>query len=123
MTEPNINTGPEPFSRWLFAQRDGRAHAELTAALAEVSQAVMDTGRAGEITLKIRIAKATPTGHQLFVADQVTAKPPRPEREQSLFFFDEENWSLSRSDPRQTALPLQEVPRPGPLEPRHIHQA
>lgn len=104
---------PPPFSQWLFAQRNGATHAELTDALAEVGRAVMETGRAGSITLKISIGKASKKGgHQMIVADDVQVKAPRPERDESLFFFDEETGTLSRTDPKQPQLPLREVPRP-----------
>ena len=108
-------SGPEPFSKWLFSQRDGATHSELTDALAAVALAVMETGKAGEITLKIRISKASRQGgHQMFIADQITAKPPEPDRDETLFFFDEDSFSLSRRDPHQQELPLQELPRTKP---------
>ncbi len=103
---------PQPFSAWLHAQRNGATHAELTDALAEVAEAVMETGKAGSVSLQIKISKASKKGgHQMLVADVVTAKPPKAERGESLFFFDEETSSLTRKDPLQAELPLQEVPR------------
>lgn len=104
--------GPtEPFSRWLFAQRNGAAHAELTEALAKVALAVMETGKAGEINLRIRISKASRQGgHQMFVRDQITSKTPEADREETLYFFNEDTFSLTRHDPRQIPLPLQIIP-------------
>lgn len=118
MTDPTTNDEdgpgqPEPFSSFLFAQRKGATHGELTDGLAELLQAVMDTGKAGTLTLQIKVSKATKNGgNQMFVADTVTVKAPKAAREESLFFFDERTSSLSRNDPTQPALPLQEVPAP-----------
>lgn len=110
--DPENETQPtEPFSRWLFQQRNGATHAELTDALAEVGAAVMETGKPGEVVLRIKVSKASKKGgHQMLVADDVTVKAPRPSRDESLFFFDERTGSLTRTDPLQPALPLQEVP-------------
>jgi hypothetical protein len=117
----SAQSGPEPFSKWLFSQRDGATHSELTDALATVALAVMETGKAGEITLKIRISKASRQGgHQMFIADQITTKAPEPDRDETLFFFDEDSFSLSRRDPRQQELPLQELPRTKPTTLKEI---
>jgi hypothetical protein len=121
MGTPNLNNGPEPFSCWLLAQRNGVTHSELTDALAQVAHAVMETGKAGELTLKIRISKAARGGgHQMFVADQITTKIPELDREETLFFFDEDSFSLSRNDPHQPELPLQVLPR---LQPSDLKEA
>jgi hypothetical protein len=121
MASPNLNNGPQPFTRWLHCQRGGAAHSELTDALAKVALAVMETGKAGELTLKIRISKASRAGgHQMFVADQITTKVPELDKEETLFFFDEDSFSLSRSDPRQSELPLQVLPR---LQPSDLKEA
>lgn len=104
---------PQPFSQWLFAQRNGTTHAELTDALAEVGAAVMETGKAGEVVLRIKVQKASKKGgHQMLVSDEVQVKAPKPARDESLFFFDERTGSLTRTDPHQPSLPLQEVPKP-----------
>lgn len=122
MTDPNPkevgmadNDTPntQPFSQWLFQQRSGATHAELTDALAEVGAAVMETGKPGEVVLRIKVSKASKKGgHQMLVADDVIVKAPKPARDESLFFFDERTGSLTRTDPLQPSLPLQEVPAP-----------
>lgn len=111
--DPTPEVAPPPFSQWLFAQRGGATHAELTDALADVSKAVMETGRPGEVVLKIKVSKASKKGgHQMLVADDVLVKAPRVARDESLFFFDESTSGLTRTDPLQPQLPLREVPRP-----------
>lgn len=121
MGTPNLNNNPEPFTKWLHSQRNGATHSELTDALAKVALAVMETGKAGELTLKIRISKAARGGgHQMFVADQITTKIPELDKEETLFFFDEDSFSLSRNDPHQPELPLQIIPR---IQPTTLHEA
>jgi hypothetical protein len=104
---------PQPFSQWLFAQRGGATHAELTDGLAALAEAVMDTGKSGSLTLQIKVGKASKNGgHQMIVSDVVVVKAPTPARTESIFFFDEKTCSLTRQDPLQPQLPLQEVPKP-----------
>lgn len=99
------------FGQFLFTQRDGAAHDELTIALAELAQAVMDTDKSGSITLKITIKKAAKHGRQLVISDVVSMKKPEFDRDASIFFLDQESGGLSRRDPLQQELPLREVPR------------
>lgn len=109
---------PEPFTRTLHAIRGGALHAELTDELAALTEAVMETGKAGTLTLQIKVAKASKAGgHQMLVTDLVTSKPPRPDRGESFFFYDAESGGITRHDPLQPELPLREVPRPN-----HHHQ-
>lgn len=102
---------PQPFSQWLFAQRAGATHAELTDGLAELATQVHETGKGGKLLLEITIGPASKNGgHQMLVSDRVVVKAPTPKRTESFFFFDERNGSLTRNDPLQPQLPLQEVP-------------
>lgn len=116
MTTPETEDGapaPQPFSSWLFAQRNGTTHAELTDGLAALAEAVMETGKSGSLTLQIKVGKASKNGgHQMLVSDVVVVKAPTPARTESIFFFDEKTCSLTRQDPLQPQLPLQEVPKP-----------
>jgi len=110
-TEPD--DGPQPFSQWLFAQRDGVTHAELTDGLAALAEAVMETGKSGSLTLTIKVGKASKNGgHQMLVSDAVVLKAPTATRTESIFFYDADTGSLMRKDPLQPQLPLQEVPKP-----------
>lgn len=111
---------PPPFSQWLFAQRSGSLHAELTDELADLTERVMETGKAGSITLQIKVAKAGKGGgHQMVVTDNVTTKAPKADRGESFFFYDATSTGLVRHDPLQPELPLQEVPKPT----HHIKEA
>jgi hypothetical protein len=112
-TEDVDTPAPQPFSQWLFAQRNGTTHAELTDGLAALAEAVMETGKSGSLTLQIKVGKASKNGgHQMIVSDVVVVKAPTPARSESIFFYDEKTSSLTRQDPLQPQLPLQEVPKP-----------
>jgi hypothetical protein len=103
------NTSLQAFSAWLFQQRQGALHSELTIALADLTQAVMDTDKEGSLTLTVKIKKAG-RGIQMIVSDDVRIKKPTPQVDPSFFFFDEESGSLTRNDPYQPDLPLQSLP-------------
>jgi hypothetical protein len=98
-----------PFGQFLFSQREGLTHAELSQALAEVSEAVLANGGKGTITLKITVS---PLGHEnrLVVKDEVIVKTPKPIRESSIWFFNERQRGLSRRDPHQGELDLAVIP-------------
>jgi hypothetical protein len=99
----------QAFSAWLFQQRQGALHAELTVALAELLQAVMTTDKEGSLTLTVKVKKAG-RGIQMIVSDAVKLNKPTPQVDPSFFFFDEDTGSLTRNDPCQPDLPLQSIP-------------
>lgn len=105
-----MTTDPNPFNQVLLEIRQGSLHAELSEQLQELVAAVSEHERPGSLTLKITVAPAGRRTQQYELADDVSVKLPKPERGSSLFFALEGN--LSRSDPRQPELPLQEVPAP-----------
>lgn len=112
--DPEINENDEdlhasPFGQFLFSQREGRTHSELSQALAQVSEAVIANGGTGTITLKITVS---PLGHEnrLVVKDEVVVKPPKPVRESSIWFYNKSQRGLSRKDPHQVELDLAVIP-------------
>jgi hypothetical protein len=96
-----------PFAAWLQEQRQGGLHSELSDALAEVVQAVVDHEKPGTVQLTVTVKPSEMDG-AVVVSDKVVAKPPEPEKGASLFFSDSRG-NLSRRDPRQQELPLREV--------------
>jgi hypothetical protein len=102
-----------PFARFLQEHRGGRLSTELAEALNELVEAVTDTGKAGSLSLTVKIKPAGKgDAHALFVSDDVKVKKPAAERGESLFFADSDS-NLTRKDPRQPEIPgLVEVPRP-----------
>jgi hypothetical protein len=100
-----------PFALLLQEQRGGLLAIELTDALQDLVAAVTDVGKAGELTLRIKVTPAKGGGH-LTVSDDVKVKKPEPVRAESIFYADEAH-NLVREDPRQQRIPgLREVPAP-----------
>ena len=108
MTTTN-NNDPQPFAEWMYEHRGGAFHAELSEKLAEVLAAVVDTQKAGGLTIKIKLRA---TGNQVSFVDTVSADVPEHDKELSLFFFDEETGAVSKEDPRQLKIEgLRRLPR------------
>lgn len=111
--DPDINDNEDieasPFGQFLFCHRDGKTHAELSAALALVSEAVLSNGGTGTITLKITV-KPSGDEKRLVVQDEVKVTPPKPFRERSIWFYNDAQKGLSRRDPRQGELDLTVIP-------------
>lgn len=104
------------FSLVLQDIRDGRTHSELTAALDELLAAVRNTGKAGSITLELKVKpqRAGAEVDKVIVTDKVTTKIPKPERGDDFFWVTDDN-NLSRNHPRQHSLDLRAAPTAAPL--------
>jgi len=76
----------------------GNLHHLLSEALEQVSAGVLETNKAGSLTLtlKLKVNK----DNQIFMDSEVKKKVPEQGVATSLFFADE-NGSLSRRDPKQ----------------------
>jgi hypothetical protein len=99
---------PREFAAFLIDRP--ATHAELTDALQRVTQAVVDTGKSGTITLSITIKPFEKQTDVLQVADAVRVKVPEHDRKPGIFYPDGEG-NLTRNDP--TAMDwskLREVP-------------
>ena len=95
-----------PFTDILGELAYGHTLDILTEDLAEVVNGVRETGKAGELTLKLTVK---PNGaHGVAITERITSKVPRDDRGESLFFVDRDG-GLHRNDPRQTELPLRQV--------------
>jgi hypothetical protein len=96
------------FTDTLVALRYGKTHDDLTEALNALTAKVMETNKAGSITLKLKL---TPTkSGQVEIDDTVTTTMPVEPRSSTLFFATLEN-NLQREDPRQDSLPgIRQVP-------------
>ena len=98
------------FAVFLQDLRDGRAHAELSTTLAELLAAVKETGKAGEITLKLKVKPASRGSDvdKVTITDIVAVKLPKPERGEDFYWLTDDN-NLSRNHPRQHSLELREA--------------
>lgn len=106
-------THQRPALDFIAELRRGRAHAELTEALHEVMASVQDTGKKGELILKITVSPVTTSEYetpQVEVTDSITVKRPRRSVLPSRFFLTDDHNPVRR-DPHQEAFePLREVP-------------
>lgn len=118
-SRPPDDTVVRPFADFLREQSKGALHEELSVGLHDLVEAVTATGRAGSITLTLKIKPATKGNtDSLLVAENVTVKAPTPDRGESIFFVDD-NGNLSRRNPSQPELPLAVVSEPEkPTEPK-----
>ena len=86
------------FVAMLATMGGGTAIKEINTGIAEVVQSVMKTGKGGEITLKLKIAKNGDSG--LKIDHSVTTKEPQPSVGSSLYWVDDSG-NIVRNDPRQ----------------------
>lgn len=101
-----------PFADVLRDLAGGKTYEEAGSELANVVQAVMETGKVGSLTLTLKIK---PNGeHSVIMTDSITARVPQGNRGETLFYATS-GGSLVREDPRQEKLPLRQVEgtRPG----------
>lgn len=102
-----------PFAEFLREQRSGTTHDELSQGLNDLLEAVSETGKAGQITLTVKVKPAAKGNHSMVsVADTVAVKLPQGERGEAIFFIDDD-FNLTRDNPNQPSLPLREVPKAG----------
>jgi hypothetical protein len=99
------------FNLFLQDLNDGSTLAGLTGDLNELLQEVKATGRAGSMTLKIKISSASKGGHEVdkitIVADR-KLELPKPEQPQDFFWLTDDA-EPTRQHPRQHALDLRDV--------------
>lgn len=91
--------------------RDGRLLAELTSGLGQLISDVQQYGKAGEITLKIKIKPASrgDSVDRITVSDEVNVKAPKRDRGEDFFWLSKEG-AMTRNHPRQGELALRDIP-------------
>lgn len=99
----------KPFVETLNKLRQGAAAEELTEALHKVVQAVQNTGKAGSVTLKIKVSPTK--GLALDLEDDITANAPTLAKPSTLLFPTTEG-NLQEQNPLQRPLDLQVVAQP-----------
>jgi hypothetical protein len=91
------------FLGMMQSKTGGVTLAELDIELAALVRATKATGKAGTLTLKIKVTPNAKAGVK--IDDELTVKTPK-ESLGSAYFFTDENGALMRNDPNQTTLPL-----------------
>ena len=113
MTVPEAEQAQDDFLVFLRELRYGTFLVDAAEALAEVVDAVRETGRDGSVVLKFTVKPATKGGGpSLVVRDVIVAKAPKPETADTLMFA-LAGGRLSRRDPRQPQLPFAESKQEG----------
>ena len=102
LKSPTLQAKRKPFTDFLKQVDFGNVEQEATDALQDIVHASTQTGKAGELTLKIKIKPIGTTGQVELEAD-VKAKVPQPTRGKTLMFATPDN-NLQRENPRQTTL-------------------
>lgn len=93
----------KPFRETLGKLRQGACEEELTAALAEVVQAVRDTNKAGSLTLKINISPTK--GLALELDDSISMNVPKLAQPSTMLFPTVEG-NLQENNPLQRSFDL-----------------
>ncbi|MDM0003921.1 hypothetical protein QTI51_03940 [Variovorax sp. J22G73] len=100
------------FSLFLVELNEGSTHAALTGDLADLLRTVQATGRAGSLTIKVKVAPATRSNSGSVDKVTITAdrklELPKPEQPSDFFWLTEDG-ETSRNHPRQQDLPLRDV--------------
>jgi hypothetical protein len=102
---PELNqpqTTSNSFAKALAEMRKGRTLTELSTELESLIKAVRETGKKGELTLKLKVTPDS-EGTICLVEDQVSVKTPKMDKASTTFFITDDN-QLSRSDPRQEEM-------------------
>lgn len=103
-----------------FLAQQGRAHDELTNGLHEVIAAVKETGKAGSVTLTIKVDPDKKADGIFRISDNVTIKAPQHDRGTRIYFADKSG-NLTRSDPNQPEIEgLRDVS--APASPIHLKE-
>lgn len=104
------NQPPRPFVEWLSEFKAGAVADQLTAALAEVAQAVHLHEKKGTVTLKLTLNEQ---GGGVVVEADVNHSAPVA-KAQGQFFYVDRDGSLSRRDPAQPTMTGWQEPNHNP---------
>lgn len=100
-----------PFHEFIVDQSQGTADLEMTAAIAEVTEAVNRLSKGGSVTLKLSITPAGEGRRTVLVGAKVTSDVPTPKPDPSIFYVGDHG-SLHREDPYQQRIDLSGALRP-----------
>lgn len=95
------------FAEFITDLSHGSVNQRLTEDLAQVVEAVQETGRVGELTIKLNVKLE---GGMAVVNTEIKSKAPRAPLPGTMFFVGN-NGSLHREDPRQTKMKSLDAPR------------
>jgi hypothetical protein len=92
-----------PFTDVLRDIRKGKVVDRLGEEMAEIVQAVLDTNKGGELTLKLSVKPQGKGDNAVIVSAKISTKVPQVDLPDALFFADLDG-DLLREDPTQTRM-------------------
>lgn len=111
------DTHARPFADFLREHGRGRTHDELSDALHTLISKVKDTGKAGAVSLTVKVEPMKKDDRMVVVSDQIKVKLPEHDRPAGVWFVDKAG-NLTRNDPDQLSFDsLREVPAPPGVDP------
>lgn len=112
-----------PFMDTLLEMRAGKTHEEMTEKLHEVVHAVRESGKVGELTLKITVRPFSKGNTDtLNVEDEIKMKCPELDKGGTVFFATPDD-NLSRRDPSQNDLFINLKSAPETQTPTNLKEA
>lgn len=112
---------PNAFIELVRDLNRGTTGEELSEQLSELQQRCKETGKAGELTLKIKIKPERGADGMFQVTDDIKCKLPDFDRP-STIMYEHGDMQLRREDPKQIKMELREIQEPAPLEVREAHE-
>lgn len=100
LKSPTLQAKRQPFSK--FIQAIPGLEIEATDAANDLVHAITETGKGGELTIKLKLKPVGQTG-QVEIDAEVKTKTPTPTRPKVFMFSTPDN-NLQRENPRQTTL-------------------
>lgn len=99
--------------------RKGRVVDDATSKLQRVVESVMETKKAGTLTIQLTVKPQKNDDEQVVIVSTVKAKTPEMDLPDAIFFVDDE-FDLVRDDPKQRELFSEAEDRPSRARPRPV---
>lgn len=120
MTLPDPERRTRPFADFLAEHNKGSGARQAGEALQTVVAAVLETGKKGNVTVRVDVAPMKNADGLLVTTVTVATKLPVVEPKPAVFYADDEH-NLVRDDPRQLTFDsLREVPADPKTELREV---
>lgn len=100
---PKINIAKNSFAKSLAEVRRGGLLTECSEALSEVTKAVMETGKAGSMTITLKVRRNADGESVEVIAPYVNKKVPRKDPQSTNFYVGEDG-ELLRDHPKQQEM-------------------
>lgn len=102
LKSPTLESKRKPFTEFLATVDVGELNKEATDALQDLTHACTETGKAGSMTITIKMKPIGRTG-QVELDTAVALKAPAPVKGKTIMFVTPDN-NLQREHPKQTSL-------------------